>query len=337
MMESRIRSLDLTRWHSGYSSFCHIDRIKTLKTRIRRSNPHRIIDRPSMISDNNFFNKIRIATGQRKFYEWNFTREICKRIKCRTRVCQFVTSCATKTTAPQIADMILLISIQPQFSCMSVDKTQDFYPSGLEELLLNNGNARIGIIEYLDPASIARLARVNTCIHGVITAYYRLKWNVHDMLAHFVCDTEDLLSTLKLTNGLVFGPAVLQFFDRQPIDGNTIHICAPYEHAQELQAYLCQESFFYRSATSPFTPFLQKMAENLNQADCRDHTIEGYYHLDQGDYDSHVYTFKWSSSFRRVPPKIIVVELHLVRCDPIQHILAFHSSEYINGCQELKF
>jgi len=218
---------------------------------------------------------------------------------------------------------------------MQIDDTQNLYtsdlcPSNLEILLLLDGKARFEILDDLDPASIARLARVSTCLYGIITVYRRFKWNVQDILSHFVFDTEELLSVIKSTNALIFGPSVLQFFDRRPLSGNTIHICAPYEHAQALQSYLRQESFQYRSKTSMFTPFLQDMATNLSNIHSRDHAIEDERHLNQADYDSHVYSFQWSSGFRRKPPRISFVDLHLVRCDPIQHILSFHSSEHVN-------
>lgn len=199
--------------------------------------------------------------------------------------------------------------------------------SPLEILLLSADPKLLWYLcSFADPQSLVRLGQTNTKLRIAMKYYSVNAWSLESFLAGYINPLYigNLQTLMRQSSALIFGPAVLLFFDRaSPAYPDRLDIAVPSGHA----TVTFGDFFFdhgYKTAQG-YGSFRRQVARDSRLPE---EFATGDRFASEEHYESQQYVLQRPY---RIKPGLIgfrAVILHSVHCDPHLYVLSQHSSEY---------
>ena len=178
------------------------------------------------------------------------------------------------------------------------------------------------LLGYCDPQTIIRVGMCNRRLYCAVKFYMTEVWNPREFLRLYLWRVSELLALLGATRAIVFGPSVLQFFDRVISHTTPLDICVGYAGVDRLVEYLEGEGYHFKSRPGEPQHFRAALVTALSSFPQKKLTVDGERNSGQHDMDAKVFTFQRTTSGTDESEK---VNLHITRCDPFRHLLALES------------
>lgn len=182
-------------------------------------------------------------------------------------------------------------------------------------------------LSYWDPQMIMQFGQCSMRVHSAVKFYESEMWGPCDLLRRYLWKVAELLALLEMNNAVVFGPSVVQFFDRVVDHTVPLDICVGYAGAERIEQYLEGEGYYFRPHLSSGEPhrFGDAVIRALASFSRFKRIVDGERNSNQYDNDSRIFVFQQTTSGTDDSEKIC---LHLTRCDPLRHILSLHSGVF---------
>jgi len=178
------------------------------------------------------------------------------------------------------------------------------------------------VIDYWDPQSILRIGQCNTRLHGVAKLYLSDTWNPCDLINRYFGREMELLALLETYNAILFGPVILQFFDRRLDDTSILDICVGFGGALCFETFLHHEGYCFVPTPSGPVRFGDAVIKTLAAFPVSKLVVNGERNSNELDNDSKIFTFDRNDPQNSNRKKI---RLHITRGDPLRHLLSLHS------------
>lgn len=179
------------------------------------------------------------------------------------------------------------------------------------------------LCSHLDPCSLVRLGRTNSRLSAGVTLYQHSAWDVGKLLGTFIerSRISEFRMLLDAFDSLVFGPAVLRFFDRSTGEQDTLDIAVTRLSAMRFARFLVEGGY-----TPPGGAWGRLFPTPVGGPAVADF-LNGDTVNPEASQQAVVYVFTRQTIGDDLPGRILQVALHVVRCQPYQHVLAQHSSK----------
>ncbi|PPQ81550.1 hypothetical protein CVT26_013805 [Gymnopilus dilepis] len=123
--------------------------------------------------------------------------------------------------------------------------------SVIERTVLDHGVAfLLKFFDRLGPKEICQLSKTNRCLMGITRFYILMRWDVLGFLSRFFVEEDEALALFNAENAILFGPAVIKFFDRVKDTHFALDLCVNVETLDRILPFLESEGFRYISSQS---------------------------------------------------------------------------------------
>lgn len=102
----------------------------------------------------------------------------------------------------------------------------------------NEGPPIFGVLDKCDAQTLKALSRTCKTLHQITQLYETRAWNITSFFSNWFISPDIFRATLRDCDGLVYGPAVVNFFDRVPPTPHLKIVIGP-EGAEAMALWLC--------------------------------------------------------------------------------------------------
>ncbi|KAF6742986.1 hypothetical protein DFP72DRAFT_859644 [Ephemerocybe angulata] len=161
--------------------------------------------------------------------------------------------------------------------------------------------------------------RLNTRLRHWYYGYTRRTWDFEQFVNLFVPRAATLLALIDGRNAMIYGIAVLRFLLRCPSTRNPLDICTTLSRYHQLNRVLEDDGFKLIHPHSMPGQSMQDTIGNILQRVGIAHTAWTLAEDRSSVPEEHIgYKFQYR---RKCKGEYIVVNLHLIRCEPYRHVL----------------
>ncbi|PPQ83307.1 hypothetical protein CVT26_015053 [Gymnopilus dilepis] len=205
--------------------------------------------------------------------------------------------------------------------------------SDLECALFSGGVPFIvAFFDRLGPKEICQLSKTNRRMLSVCRFYVLMRWDVLGLVSRFFVEEEKALALFTAENAILFGPAVVKFFDRAKKIHFALDVCVNVETLERIVAFLESEGFKYVSNSAKGNTFRAEIAGEIARTPVEELKSSGERNsseINRSPWGPYDFVREPHSTFRRL-------RLHVVRCEPYRYILSLYSTGLMNfigwGC-----
>ena len=225
--------------------------------------------------------------------------------------------------------LMYLLRGGPKFLVSGACDSSTVSAASLERFLLFNYEEIAQILfNYWDVKSIIMFGRTNIRMYGLVHLYTARTWGIKSVLRSYFKDVNAFMSVLESEQAVIFGEFVRRFFNRTSWDTfDTLDVCVQKSAALRMRDLLEGESYHFQRASQALDFNTAAAGAGKMIAPPTQHCIN----FGDGVFPTHgVVSLQFErNNRRRSYMRKSKITLHLVRCTPIQHILASQTSESI--------
>ncbi|KAJ3524013.1 hypothetical protein NMY22_g11187 [Coprinellus aureogranulatus] len=196
--------------------------------------------------------------------------------------------------------------------------------SPLESFLLRSHNNLVTqLIDHIPVYDALKIGLLNRHMRYLFDDYSRRTWNMLAFVQQYVNTPQALLKLMDGKDALIYGEAVLGFFLRSSEGPLRMDVCTTLPRFYDIQRVLWDDGFrIVPSHRAKRKLYTQDVVKGIVR---RQHKLESSWFLtgDRSD-DARSHTgFKFA--YYKMHPRTnrhIVLNVHLIRCEPYRHILA---------------
>ena len=180
----------------------------------------------------------------------------------------------------------------------------------------------VAFFDRLGPKEICQLSKTNRRMLSVCRFYILMRWDVLGLVSRFFVEEEKALALFTAENAILFGPAVVKFFDRAKKIHFALDICVNVETLDRIVAFLESEGFRYVSNSAKDKTFRAEIAGQIASTPVEELKSSGERNsseMNRSPWGPYDFVREPYSTFRRL-------RLHVVRCEPYRYILSLYSS-----------